>query len=95
VAEPDRRYWRMGVPTLSLASSRAAIGVRPLATLDTDVAVPAQLSVAGPNMHECLIASGFLEEKLGEAQPPTAHYRLVSAETGFYAEFLTPLEGNE
>ncbi len=67
----------------------------PLATFDTDVAVPAHLSVAGPNMHECLIASGFLEEKLGEAQPPAAHYRLVSAETGFYAEFLTPLEGNE
>ena len=38
----------------------------PLATFDTDVAVPAHLSVAGPNMHECLIASGFLEEKLGE-----------------------------
>jgi len=37
-------------------------------------------------MHECLIASGFLEEKLGEAQPPAAHYRLVSAETGFYAD---------
>jgi Nucleotidyltransferase len=42
-----------------------------------------------------LIVSGFQEEKLGEAQPPAVHYRLVSGETGFYAEFLTPLEGNE
>jgi hypothetical protein len=39
--------------------------------------------------------SGFLEEKLGEALPPATHYRLVSAETGFYAEFVTPFEGNE
>ncbi len=67
----------------------------PLATFDTDVAVPAQLPVAGQDIHERLIASGFQEEKIGEARPPAAHYHLVSGETGFYAEFLTPLEGGE
>ena len=66
----------------------------PLATLDTDVAVPAQLPVTGQDIHERLIASGFQEEKLGEARPPAAHYHLVLGETGFYAEFLTPLEGS-
>jgi hypothetical protein len=67
----------------------------PLATLDTDVAVPAQLPVTEQDIHERLIENGFQEEKLGEARPPAAHYHLVSGKTGFYAEFLTPLEGSE
>jgi hypothetical protein len=66
----------------------------PLATFDTDIAVPAQLPVTGQDIHERLIARGFQEEKLGAARPPAAHYHLVSGETGFYAEFLTPLEGS-
>jgi hypothetical protein len=66
----------------------------PLATLDADIAVPAELPVAGQDIYERLIANGFQEEKLGEARPPAAHYHLVSGRTGFYAEFLTPLEGS-
>jgi hypothetical protein len=66
----------------------------PLATLDTDIAVPAKLPVTGQDIHERLIASGFQEEKLGEARPPAAHYHLISGRTGFFAEFLTPLEGS-
>ncbi len=65
----------------------------PLATFDTDVAVPAQLPAAGQDIYERLIASGFQEERLGDAQPPATHYRLVTGEAGFYAEFLTPLLG--
>jgi hypothetical protein len=55
--------------------------------------VPTELPVTGQNLHERLIAGGFQEEKLGEARPSVSHYHLVSGRTGFYAEFLTRLEG--
>jgi hypothetical protein len=46
-------------------------------------------------VRERLLAHGFNEELLGDARPPTTHYRLGDAKTGFYAEFLTPLFGPE
>ncbi|MBI1805422.1 MAG: hypothetical protein HYR76_00030 [Ignavibacteria bacterium] len=67
----------------------------PLTTLDTDIAVPARLKVIDTDMRERLIAHGFEEERLGSDQPPATYYRLGDANTGFYAEFLTPLYGPE
>jgi hypothetical protein len=67
----------------------------PLITLDTDVAVPSRLPATGQDLRERLISNGFEEERLGEDNPPVAHYRLRGAETGFYAEFLSPLLGAE
>ncbi len=65
----------------------------PIGTLDTDVAIPARLRVEGDDLRERLVANGFEEERLGQDKPPATHYRLRDAETGFYAEFLTPLFG--
>jgi hypothetical protein len=70
------------------------LGYEPLATFDTDIAVPAQLPVSGQDIHDRLIANRLQEQMRGEARPPAAHCHLVSGETGFYAEFLTPLEGS-
>jgi hypothetical protein len=67
----------------------------PLITLDTDVAVPTRLPVSDQDLRERLISNGFEEERLGEDKPPATHYRLRGAETGFYAEFLSPLLGDE
>ena len=65
----------------------------PIGTLDTDVAIPAGLRVEGDDLRKRLLANGFEEERLGQDKPPATHYRLRDAETGFYAEFLTPLIG--
>jgi len=67
----------------------------PLITLDTDVAVPTRLPTSDRDLRERLISNGFEEERLGEYKPPVTHYRLRGAETGFYAEFLSPLSGAE
>lgn len=67
----------------------------PILTLDTDVAIPAHLAVTTQDIRERLAAQGFKEERLGHAQPPATHYSLGEQETGFYAEFLTPLAGSE
>ncbi len=67
----------------------------PLITLDTDVAVPTRLPASDQDLRERLISNGFEEERLGEDRPPVTHYRLRGAETGFYAEFLSPLSGAE
>jgi hypothetical protein len=67
----------------------------PLGTLDTDVAVPPQLPTKGPGIRQRLLENGFREQLMGETQPPAAHYHLATGDSGFYAEFLTPLEGSE
>jgi hypothetical protein len=61
----------------------------PLMTLDADVALPED--VKARNIRERLLAAGFLEERLGDSRPPVTHY--VLEESGFYAEFLSPLTG--
>ena len=66
----------------------------PLATFDTDVAVPVELPHRGKSIRERLVANGFTEELFGETRPPAIHYRLIAGGTGFYAEFLTPLVGS-
>jgi Nucleotidyltransferase len=67
----------------------------PLGTLDTDVAVPAQLPANGEDIRQRLLENGFREELLGSMEPPAAHYHVASGDSGFYAEFLTPLVGSE
>ena len=65
----------------------------PLTTLDTDVAIPDKLPVLEQDLQERLKESGFEEEFLGEHRPPVTHYGLGENAGGFYAEFLTPLNG--
>jgi hypothetical protein len=65
----------------------------PLGTFDTDVAVPAELSVADTDLRHRLMESDFREELLGDTKPPVAHYYVANDKSGFYAEFLTPLMG--
>lgn len=67
----------------------------PLATLDTDIAMPDTLPHHGEGIGARLAANGFTEELLGDMRPPAIHYRLVTGSAGFYAEFLTPLFGSE
>jgi hypothetical protein len=72
-----------------------ALDYEPLATLDTDVAVPAKLPVTGEDIRQRLLENGFHEELMGEMRPPAAHYHVATGDSGFYAEFLTPLIGGE
>jgi hypothetical protein len=72
-----------------------ALDYRPLTTLDTDVAIPARMTVGDEDIRQRLVAHGFVEDFVGDHQPPAVHYHLGSAKDGFYAEFLTPLTGGE
>ncbi len=66
----------------------------PLTTLDTDVALPAKVSVEEQDIRDRLLANGFEEKLLGDHTPPVTHYSLSTSDSGFYAEFLTPLVGS-
>jgi hypothetical protein len=68
---------------------------QPLGTLDTDIALPANLMVGGQDIRTRLLTHGFAEEFLSDDRPPATHYRLGGDTSGFYAEFLTPLVGSE
>jgi hypothetical protein len=67
----------------------------PLATFDTDIAVPLNLPVIGEHLRARLLEKDFLEELVGDTHPPAAHYRVAAEDSSFYAEFLTTLEGSE
>jgi len=67
----------------------------PLMTLDTDVALPTRTTVGGWDMRDRLLAHGFSEERFGDDIPPATHYLFQESQTGFFAEFLTPLKGSE
>jgi hypothetical protein len=67
----------------------------PLMTLDADVALPQTLSPEAPTIREALAAHGFQEEFRGDDVPPATLYHLGDSDTGFHAEFLTPLTGSE
>jgi hypothetical protein len=71
-----------------------ALEYAPLTTLDTDVAIPAELPATTEDLRQRLLAHGFTEEFLGDDRPPATHYRLGDEASGFYAEFLTPLLGS-
>ena len=51
--------------------------------------------VTGEEIRQRLLENGFREELLGETQPPAAHYHVATGDSGFYAEFLTPLIGGD
>jgi hypothetical protein len=78
-----------------LHPSAQALNYVPLMTLDTDVALPAHLTASGQDLRERLLAHGFSEQRLGDDKPPATHYHFAQAQTGFFAEFLTPLTGSE
>jgi hypothetical protein len=71
-----------------------ALEYSPLVTLDTDVALPAKVSVQKQDLRDRLLANGFEEKLLGDHTPPVTRYSLGTDESGFYAEFLTPLVGS-
>ena len=67
----------------------------PLGTFDADVAVPSQLLPSAERIHDRLLDKGFKEDLKGDTQPPVVHYLVEAGDSGFYAEFLTPLVGSE
>lgn len=67
----------------------------PLATLDTDVAVPTAMPATEESIRGRLLAKDFNEKLSGEHRPPVTRYELGAEYGGFYAEFLTPLIGSE
>ncbi len=66
----------------------------PITTIDLDVAVPARLEVKESTIRERMLKAGFVEEFVGEDRPSATHYH-YGKESGFYAEFLSPLIGRE
>ncbi len=77
-----------------LAPRAQGLGYPPLTTLDSDIAVPSKIEAKETSIRDCLLAAGFQEEFIGEDRPPATHYHLVG-QSGFYAEFLSPLVGSE
>lgn len=65
----------------------------PLRTRDVDLAVAAREVLPG-DIGGALERAGFRPTLLGDDSPPVTHYAL-EGDAGFYAEFLTPLEGGE
>jgi len=66
-----------------------------LRTEDADIALAPGTIARTEDLRGRLIAWGFFEEMSGDDQPPVTHYSLEREELGFYAEFLTPLQGSE
>lgn len=69
-------------------------GYQPLLTRDTDLAF-ANLAPLEGDIKAALADAGFNEQLSGDHRPPVAHYTLGDDDAGFYAEFLTPLQGSE
>jgi hypothetical protein len=72
-----------------------ALDYSPLSTLDTDIAVPERPQMQEHDIRSRLLAHGFFEEFSGDHHPPATYYHLGGDQSGFYAEFLTPLLGAE
>jgi hypothetical protein len=66
---------------------------QPLRTRDVDLAFSPRAPLAG-DLKQALTEAGFKEELSGESTPPVTHYTLGKEELGFYAEFLTVLQGD-
>ena len=66
---------------------------QPLLTRDTDLAFANQAPLEG-DIKSALAHAGFIEELSGTHQPPVTRYTLGDDDAGFYAEFLTPLQGS-
>ena len=65
----------------------------PVRTRDVDFALSLHAPLPG-DISEALARAGFGRTFLGEDSPPVTHYHLED-DAGFYAEFLTPLQGGE
>ena len=66
---------------------------QPLLTRDTDLAFANQAPLEG-DIKAALAKAGFTEELSSELRPPVTRYTLGNDDAGFYAEFLTPLQGS-
>lgn len=78
-----------------LHPSAQTLDFAPLTTLDADVALPPTLPAQTPTIRDALVGNGFEEEFRGDDMPPATLYHLGDKDSGFYAEFLTPLTGSE
>jgi hypothetical protein len=77
----------------TLHPSASEVDFQPIFTRDTDLAFANKIPLEG-DIKTALVEKGFKEELSGEFKPPTAHYTLGNDQSGFYAEFLTPLVGS-
>lgn len=66
---------------------------QPVVTRDADVALDPRMPLHG-NIAAALAKAGFRKKLSGEHRPPVSHFQLGDDETGFYAEFLSPLKGD-
>jgi hypothetical protein len=78
-----------------LHPSAQTLDFAPLMTLDADVALPPTLPAQTPTIRDALVANGFEEEFRGDDMPPATLFHLGDKDSGFYAEFLTPLTGSD
>jgi hypothetical protein len=78
-----------------LHPSALTLDFAPLMTLDADVALRPTLPARTPTIRDALAANGFEEEFRGDDMPPATLYHLGDKDSGFYAEFLTPLTGSD
>lgn len=78
-----------------LHPSAQQLGFAPLMTYDADIALPPTLPAHTPTIRDALVSNGFEEEFRGDDMPPVTLYYLGNKNSGFYAEFLTPLRGGE
>jgi hypothetical protein len=85
----------MGTSPLSASPGRSSGRLSALSTLDADVALSPAVITGQTDIRTRLLDFGFTEESHGEARPPATHYHLGGDDSGFYAEFLTPLMGSE
>lgn len=70
-----------------------APGYPTLLTRDTDLVFADRAQLEG-DIKSALAAAGFSEEFSSDDRPPVTHYVLGGDDAGFYAEFLTPLQGS-
>ncbi len=79
----------------TLRPEASPLGFTPLTTRDADVAAPLRLAPREQTIAQRLIAAGFEQRLSGDHVPPVSEYVLGDEETGYYVEFLAPLEGGE
>jgi hypothetical protein len=65
----------------------------PIQTRDADVAFSLSAPLVG-DIANALQEAGFRKDLSGEHMPPITQYRLGDDDQGFFAEFLTPLQGS-
>lgn len=65
----------------------------PIRTLDADLAFSKASALHG-DVYAALEKAGFIEQLRGDVAPPVTKYSLGKENSGFFAEFLTPLRGD-